>query len=47
MAMVLPSVNDDQSLTISLRVRWVIVQKRKRIVVAESRALIVFTMRAT
>ena len=36
-----------QSLIISLRVRWVILQKRKRMVVALSSALMVLTMRAT
>jgi hypothetical protein len=37
----------DQSLRISLRVRWVIVQKRNRIQVAERSALIVLTILAT
>ena len=47
MAMVLPNVSAAQSFMMSLRVRWVMVQKRNMMVVAESSALIVLTMRAT
>ena len=36
-----------QSFTISLRVRWVIVQNKNMMVVAESSALMVLTIRAT
>ena len=47
MAIILGSVNSFQLLMSRRRVRWVILQNRNRIQVAESRALIVFTMSAT
>lgn len=47
MAINLPVVSSLQSLSISLRVRWVMVQKRNRMHVALSSALMVLTMRAT
>ena len=47
MAMSLESERSSQRLMSSLRTKWVMLQKRNRIHVAESRALIVLTMRAT
>ena len=47
MAMVFASDGVSPSRTISRRDRWVIVQKRNMIHVAESNALMVLTMRAT
>ena len=47
MAMSLPRLISLQSFRISFRVRWVMLQNRKRMVVALSSALIVLTQRAT
>ncbi len=47
MAMSLASDGASPSRTMSRRVRWVIVQKRNMMHVAESSALIVFTILAT
>ena len=47
MAMSLAVVSSLQSFRMSFLTRWVMVQNKNRMVIAESSALIVFTMRAT
>ena len=47
MEMAFGNVSSLQSLMSNRRVRWVILQNKNRIQVAESSALIVFTIRAT